>query len=115
MNAAADSEIGDRFRLEQRTFERFNGTDVGLGAPARTSTPMPERAMSVRVAALIAPASISASGGRPVIMTSNGSPARARRELGRQTARDVSRWPVVCSNCGPISASTVAIARAVQL
>ena len=52
----------------------------GFGVPALTSTPIPERAMSVRVSGTILPSRIHWSmGDEPLIKTSNGSPASIRR------------------------------------
>ena len=88
----------------------------GLGLPALTSMPMPDRAIAVRVFATILPSRIHSSiGAEPVIRRSNGSPAVARRRnAGGKSVVTINRCAVARSNSAPISASTVAIARVVQ-
>src|SRR5688572_21154849 len=88
----------------------------GFGAPARTPTPIPDRAMLVRVSAEIFPSLIHASKDEDeLIKRSKGSPASMRRANPLlRSVEIVSLCPVARSNCGPISARTVAIALAVQ-
>ena len=98
---------------------RVNSSTVlmsGLGLPALTATPMPARAISVRVFATIRPSRIHSSiGAEPVITRSKGSLAWARRRnAGGKSVVTINRCAVARSNSAPISASTVAIARAVQ-
>src|SRR5262245_13430491 len=88
----------------------------GLRAPARTSTPMPDRAMSMRLASTIRPSVIqSSTTADPVIRRSNGSPALARRANASGRPLEIMRRvPELRSNSAPTSESTVAIARVVH-
>ena len=72
--------------------------------------------MSMRVSGTILPALLHSSRvAEPLTMTSNGSPALARcANAGGRSLVRLRRYPVVRSNSGPISASTVAIALAVH-
>src|SRR5688572_3288078 len=82
---------------------------AGFCAPARTATPMPERAMVARLAATTVPCLTSSSmaAGEVRITTSKESPASIWRfELALEPYWMTSLCPVACSNAGPTSSST---------
>jgi hypothetical protein len=79
IQAAPHPEVRDRSRVEQGALERLDRADVGLAGAGRTSTPIPEREMSVRVAATRVPSMIHRSiGADPLMSTSKASPALMR-------------------------------------
>src|SRR5262245_58073153 len=85
----------------------------GLGAPARTATPNPERARFVFESAATLPLAINpsrAAGGAAI--TSKASPSLIRPTNSELSpAITLSLCPEFFSNSGPISPSTVQMAR----
>ena len=74
--ACTFTDVGDSFHCQQRVPKGISGTDGWLGAPARTPTPTPNRAMSARDPATILPCLIRSSiCDGFATATSNASPA----------------------------------------
>lgn len=79
----------------------------GRGAPARTTTPMPERARSVRLSAATVPCATSWPSASPTMMSTSTGSFRASR-AGTASAvcpmdgpqPVTSLWPVARSNSG---------------
>src|SRR5262245_7264170 len=80
----------------------------GLGAPARTPTPAPARATSVRVAAETFPALMKSSS-MPACAITTSKPAPASTScliIAPPTKRSASWCPLARSNCGFIASSS---------
>src|SRR5215472_16836490 len=95
---------------------RLNASTVltsGLGAPARTSTPIPERTRLARVSPRTLPSLASASiWGGATITKSNASPALTRRtSTAARSTLTSSLCPLACSKSGASAPSIVATAR----
>src|SRR5262245_4316788 len=88
----------------------------GRGAPSRTATPMPTRAMSARLPATTSPCPASCSMTVSVSTTTSAGSPPASRLLWAPAVSNVidSVWPVSCLNASPSSVTRLRIAPALS-